>query len=81
MDYEAKLTSDFCCFKCRGRTAVARTAMLSRGLPHLLALAPDKYLLVTCTLCGYTEMYDPQVYSRDEEEVSARSPAELPQKS
>ncbi len=80
MDYTSKLTSDFCCAKCRGRTAVAKTVALSKGLPHLLALTPDKYVFLTCTLCGYTEIYDPQVYVIEEEEATSKAPGKLPQK-
>lgn len=79
-DYEARLTQDFCCLKCRGRSAVAKTLPVSRGLPHLLTLASDKYVFVTCTLCGFTEIYNPLVFATDDETAAAEAAAKMPQR-
>jgi predicted nucleic-acid-binding Zn-ribbon protein len=77
MDIEARLTENFCCSKCRSRTAVAKTVPLSRSLPSILSLATDKYVLVSCTLCGFTEMYNTHAFATLEE--TAAEPSELPQ--
>jgi predicted nucleic-acid-binding Zn-ribbon protein len=78
MDIESKLTQNFCCCKCRSRSAVAKTVALTKNLTSLLALTPDKYILVSCTLCGYTEVYNSHVYATCEEESAVEVP-ELPQ--
>lgn len=80
MDFESKFTQSFCCLKCRGRSAVARIHALPRaGIPPLLGLGSDKYVFVSCTLCGYTEIYNPAVFVTDEEESSVETPSEVPQ--
>lgn len=63
MSLEEKLLASFCCVKCRGKTAVTRTVKLSGKFPPLLAFPSEEYVLVTCTLCGYTEMYSPVAYA------------------
>ncbi len=70
-DIEARLTAAFCCTKCRGKAAVTRRVQLTRSLPELLGLTHGKYVLLTCTLCGYTEIFDPAVYVADAEEIEA----------
>jgi predicted nucleic-acid-binding Zn-ribbon protein len=71
---EALLTEKFCCVKCRGRKAVSRTVALG-GLPTLLNLGADKYILLSCTLCGYTEIYNTHAFAiADEEAVVESSP-------
>src|SRR4051812_33947470 len=71
MDPEDLLTRNFCCVKCRGRSAVAKTVPLSKSLPHLLSLSADKYILLSCALCGYTEIYNTQAFATSEEEARA----------
>lgn len=78
MNPEAKLTANFSCAKCRGKTAVTKTVPLTRGLPELFNLSADKYILLTCTLCGYTEMYNASVFAMEREPVEEAKP--LPQK-
>lgn len=68
MDIEAKLTENFCCGKCRARAAVAKTVALNRSLPSILSLATDKYVLVSCSLCGYTEIYNTHAFVTQEQE-------------
>lgn len=79
MDPETQLIEKFCCAKCRGRKAVARTAAIG-GLPTLLNLGADKYILLSCTLCGYTEIYNTHAFAtvEDEAELEART---VPQQS
>lgn len=66
MELESDFTQNFCCVKCRNRRAATRTATLSSGLAHILTPGSDKYLLVTCTLCGYTEIFDLKVYAENQ---------------
>jgi predicted nucleic-acid-binding Zn-ribbon protein len=80
LDPETQLIEKFCCGKCRGRKAVARTASIG-GLPTLLNLGADKYILVSCTLCGYTEIYNTHAFAvaaEDETELESRT---VPQQS
>lgn len=79
MDYEKKLTQNFCCQKCRGRSAIAKTLSISRGLPQLLVPSSDRYVFVSCTLCGYTEIYNPLVFAEVEEDRTGEIPVRLPQ--
>jgi predicted nucleic-acid-binding Zn-ribbon protein len=68
MDQELKLKANFCCAKCHGKNAVTRRIQLSRGLPELLNLSvASKHILLTCTLCGYTEFYSTSVYAQQPE--------------
>lgn len=71
LDPESVLTEKFCCCKCRSRQAVTRTVSLG-GLPTLLSLGADKYILLSCTLCGYTEIYNTHAFANNtDEEVEA----------
>jgi predicted nucleic-acid-binding Zn-ribbon protein len=80
MDAEGQLAESFCCAKCHNRQAVARTAAISGGLPNLLGFSSDKYVLVSCTLCGYTEIYNTQlICSLSEEEIAASKVPARPQ--
>ncbi|MGI8908322.1 MAG: zinc ribbon domain-containing protein [Candidatus Sumerlaeaceae bacterium] len=79
MDPETLLTEQFCCAKCRGRRAVARTVALG-GLPTLLNLGADKYILLSCTLCGYTEIYNTHAFAAIEDEAEMES-SSVPQQS
>jgi predicted nucleic-acid-binding Zn-ribbon protein len=67
MTYEEKLVASFCCAKCRGKQAVTRTVKLSGKFPPLFSFSSQEFILVTCCLCGYTEMYNPLVFSQAKE--------------
>ena len=72
MSFEQKLVESFTCPKCRGRSAVARNILLPKSmLPKFLD--SGKYIFLTCTLCGYTEIYDQTAYARSEEAVKKES--------
>lgn len=77
MDQETTLTNNFVCAKCRNRKAVSRTVTIGGGLATLLHPTADKYILVSCTLCGFTELYNALVIA----EVAEGEPIveELPQ--
>ena len=79
LDPETSLTENFCCIKCRSHNAVARTVSLG-GLPKLLNLGADKYILLSCTLCGYTEIYNTHAFATSEDETEVES-STVPQQS
>jgi predicted nucleic-acid-binding Zn-ribbon protein len=65
MDWQEESSGDFHCAKCRNTTAIVRKINLAKGiLPELLARGGSRYRLVTCGLCGYTEIYDLAVYAK-----------------
>jgi predicted nucleic-acid-binding Zn-ribbon protein len=78
VDPESHLIEKFCCAKCRGRKAVARTSSIG-GMGTLLSLGADKYILVSCTLCGYTEMYNTHAFAMLEDEQAELEPRSVPQ--
>jgi len=63
----AKAKDNFCCPKCRNRAAIARRASLPKGaFSDFLGLkAGGRYLVLTCSLCGYTEFYDLAIVARE----------------
>ncbi len=67
MTFEEKLIAAFCCAKCRGKSAVTRTVKLPGKFSSLLPFGAEEYVLITCTLCGYTEMYSPIAFERCEQ--------------
>jgi predicted nucleic-acid-binding Zn-ribbon protein len=73
-----KPTEDFCCAKCHGRRASTRRADIGKGgISDLLPLkSPGRYLFVTCSLCGYTEMFDTAVTAEAPAPAAARKGAE-----
>jgi predicted nucleic-acid-binding Zn-ribbon protein len=52
------IRSHFCCPKCRGQSAQVDQATLPLTGGRFFPLKPGRFLVVTCTLCGYTEFYD-----------------------
>ena len=72
-----KFADNFCCPKCQGRKAETRCVTLpGGGLPHILALSQGKYVLVSCGLCGFTEIYSLSAYATREETAPADAAAE-----
>jgi predicted nucleic-acid-binding Zn-ribbon protein len=74
MNLEEKLAAAFCCAKCRGKSAVTRTVKLPGKFPSLLPFGAEEFILVTCTLCGYTEMYSPIAFEKTEEPATDARP-------
>lgn len=67
MNRKHDLSESYCCPKCHGRSAAVSKTQLPRGhIPDLLGMR-GKYLLLTCGLCGYTELYDQALYARSKE--------------
>ena len=62
---EENLKKAFQCPKCHGKEGdVRRISISSSPLSGFIPLVSGKYLAVTCTLCGFTELYDESVYQR-----------------
>lgn len=74
MEPEDRLKAAFCCAKCHGRHAETRVVNLATGLPHILSRGSGRYVLVSCVLCGYTEIYNLAAYTLRPEEAPGASP-------
>ena len=62
MKLDEQLETRFRCDKCSnvgGQTK--RIATSGAGLSKLLDLQHNQYLMVSCTNCGYTEVYNPEI--------------------
>ena len=71
MSNKQDFTENYCCPKCKGRSVAMSKTQLTRGhIPDLLGKR-SKFLLLTCGLCGYTELYDQAIYARNQEEEKA----------
>ena len=70
---ENRLRENFCCVKCRGKTARVHTVILpmARILAIFSGQVSPKFYVVSCALCGYSEMYDAHVYALQPESVAA----------
>ena len=63
----------YVCPKCRGHAADVREVALAKsGLLDLLPSKDNRYMEVTCALCGYTEFYNRAIY------LAAHAPAGQP---
>ncbi|MBO8170037.1 MAG: hypothetical protein H0Z35_12775 [Thermoanaerobacteraceae bacterium] len=59
MSIEARFESEFKCSKCGNVGArTKRLAMSGTGLSRMFDIQMNKYLFVSCTSCGYTEVYN-----------------------
>jgi predicted nucleic-acid-binding Zn-ribbon protein len=58
-DVENLLAQEFVCARCEHvGAAVERLAMTGTGLSRLLEIQMHRYAFVSCTNCGYTEVYN-----------------------
>ncbi|KPL11830.1 hypothetical protein AMJ85_02825 [candidate division BRC1 bacterium SM23_51] len=65
MEWREKSLASYRCPKCRNTTAIVRKVNLAKGiLSELLIRGGGKYQFVTCSLCGYTEIFDLAVYAK-----------------
>jgi len=61
-ELDTQLAARFVCTKCRAAGgSVKRIAATGTGLSRLLDVQHNQFVAVTCTNCGYTELYSPQV--------------------
>jgi len=67
--------SNYTCPKCRSRVFYSEEVSLS-SLPKKLRLQfnNNRYVAVTCELCGYTEFYSLKVLAKVKNEVPAVQP-------
>ena len=65
MNLDQELARRFVCAKCRSEGAhVKRFAATGTGLSRLFDIQHNKFVAVSCTNCGYTELYNPHVLER-----------------
>jgi predicted nucleic-acid-binding Zn-ribbon protein len=58
-EVENALAQEFTCPRCKHSGAhVERLAMSGTGLSRLLEIQAYRYAFVSCTNCGYTEVYN-----------------------
>lgn len=56
---EERLSQAFVCTKCDNRGAhVEQLSMSGTGISRLFEVQPYRYAFVSCTNCGYTEVYN-----------------------
>jgi predicted nucleic-acid-binding Zn-ribbon protein len=62
---EKRLSDNFCCVKCRGKIARVQAVVLpmARIVAIFSGQVSPKFYVVSCTLCGYSELYDAKVYA------------------
>ena len=59
MNIDRRFQQEFKCPKCQNRGAVTkRLSMTGTGLSKLLDIQMNKYLFVSCSRCGYSEVYN-----------------------
>jgi len=67
------LQERFKCPKCKNQTSICRTVSLAKVSEKILGGHSDKYLFISCSLCGYTETYNLKivVQATEEQPISA----------
>jgi predicted nucleic-acid-binding Zn-ribbon protein len=62
MSFETELQTRFVCTKCQTRGAkVKRFSAAGTGLSKILDVEHNQFIAASCTNCGYTEIYNPEV--------------------
>lgn len=75
---DSQITEHYICPKCRNRHAsVKRVHLPQSSLPDLLGILGGKYIFLTCTLCGYTEIFDQAIYLQHLEDVEIEAEAAI----
>lgn len=73
-----KLFVNYQCAKCRGRSFNTEEVTLrSRNKRGIMRPSGEPYLVVTCGLCGFSEMYSMKVLAAQKEEAPAEAKAPL----
>ena len=74
-DPTSTLAQNYACPKCRGRQPAVREVSLAKtGLLDLLPGRDNRYIEVTCTLCGYAEFYNRAVFLANPEKAREKLP-------
>ena len=67
---EDQIGARFVCSKCKNSQAkVRRFAATGSGITRFIDWQHNEFISVSCNKCGYTEMYDPEVF-RDKSKVT-----------
>jgi predicted nucleic-acid-binding Zn-ribbon protein len=62
------LAQKFVCSHCDSQQGhVERLAMSGTGLSRLLEIQPHRYAFVSCTNCGYTEVFNLKILGRKDD--------------
>jgi predicted nucleic-acid-binding Zn-ribbon protein len=70
MNIEA-LKESYQCPKCKGKHPLLTEHAIPRGGPAKIPLPIlDRYLFLSCSLCGYTETYNLKIIERVEERAT-----------
>lgn len=80
MNFQEKIQSQFKCPKCNNRASVGNEISLSKVSDKikLLGGGSGKYFLVSCSLCGFTEMYNMKLVVHDPESKPVGDPLPKP---
>ncbi len=74
-----QLTKEYKCPKCRGRSCYTEEVILPLAKRRFLPWKDhNRYLLVVCGLCGYSEMYSMKVLAEVQEKEKAKVPEAAP---
>jgi len=77
MDPYQRFQDRFKCPKCHNTSSVSKEVSLSKVSEKLLGGQSDKYLFVSCALCGYTEIYNLKILARSDEKEAVRAKSVL----
>lgn len=70
-DLEDQIGARFVCSKCKNSHAkVRRFAATGSGITRFIDWQHNEFISVSCDRCGYTEMYDPEVF-KDRSKVAS----------
>lgn len=74
-------SENYICPKCRGRKSDIREVALAKtGILDLLPSRDNRYIEVTCALCGYTEFYNRAIYLTSQEKAEETEKLPLPER-
>jgi len=75
------ISHNYVCPKCRGhKSDVREVAMAKTGILDLLPSRDNRYIEVTCVLCGYTEFYNRVIYLGSLESAENHEKLPLPER-
>ena len=75
------LLNRFKCPKCNNTASLPKEVSLSRVSEKFLGGHSEKYLYLSCSLCGYTEIYNLKIIVQECEREAARAQVTEPQQS
>jgi len=62
MELEEQFASRFKCTKCHSAGAkVKRVSAAGTGLSKIFDIEHNQFVMVSCSHCGYTEVYNPEI--------------------